>query len=63
MELVAAGPQDVGAGADAHEPAVGDHRVVHVRLTDEGESRLAALTAAHLDELRIRRAGLFDSLA
>ncbi len=33
-----------------------DHRVVRVRLTPAGESRLAALAAAHVEELgRLRR--------
>ncbi len=29
-----------------------DHRVVHVVLTDQGQARIRALTAIHLDELR-----------
>ncbi|HEY9556437.1 MAG TPA: MarR family transcriptional regulator [Acidimicrobiales bacterium] len=33
------------------DPDPDDHRVVHVHLTDTGEERLAALTAAHIEEL------------
>lgn len=29
-----------------------DHRVVHVVLTEQGQARIRALTAIHLDELR-----------
>jgi DNA-binding MarR family transcriptional regulator len=35
-----------------------DHRVVRLALSDDGEARLAALSAAHLDELHRLQAGL-----
>ncbi|MGH3743806.1 MAG: MarR family winged helix-turn-helix transcriptional regulator [Mycobacteriales bacterium] len=39
-------------GLVAREGDVDDHRMVHVVLTDEGQARIRALTAIHLDELR-----------
>jgi DNA-binding MarR family transcriptional regulator len=44
------------AGLVTRERDVGDHRVVHVRLTPEGGRILESLAARHLDELR--RVGL-----
>lgn len=35
-----------------------DRRVVHLELTADGEARLAALSATHLDELRRLQGGL-----
>jgi len=40
-----------GAGLVRRVPDAEDHRVVHVRLTQSGARRLAALSAAHLEEL------------
>ncbi|MEZ4503599.1 MAG: MarR family transcriptional regulator [Dehalococcoidia bacterium] len=40
------------AGLVIRLPDEDDRRVVHVRLTVEGATRLEALTAQHLDELR-----------
>jgi DNA-binding MarR family transcriptional regulator len=39
------------AGLVTRSRAVDDHRVVRLRLTEEGEQRLEALSAAHLEEL------------
>jgi len=40
------------AGLVRRERDAGDHRIVRVRLTPEGERHLASLAARHLDELR-----------
>lgn len=39
-------------GLVAREGDADDHRMVHVVLTEEGQARIRALTAIHLDELR-----------
>jgi DNA-binding MarR family transcriptional regulator len=39
------------AGLVRRQPDADDHRIVHVRLTPTGSRRLAALSAAHLEEL------------
>lgn len=49
------------AGLLERVPDPDDHRVVRLHLSDEGEARLAALAAAHLEELSRLRPN-FDSL-
>jgi DNA-binding MarR family transcriptional regulator len=49
------------AGLVARHPDPGDHRVVRLALTEDGEARLVALTSAHLEELSRLRAR-FESL-
>ena len=46
----------MAAGHVTRERDAGDHRVVHVHLTPEGDRILESLAALHLDELR--RVGL-----
>jgi DNA-binding MarR family transcriptional regulator len=42
----------VAAGLVSRHADPGDHRVVRLRLTDEGARRIAALSRLHRDELR-----------
>jgi len=46
------------AGLLQRRPDPDDRRVVHLELTSDGESHLAALSAAHLAELRRLQGGL-----
>ena len=46
------------AGLLHRRPDPDDHRIVRLELSTDGEARLAALSAAHLDELHRLQTGL-----